>query len=67
MEIHKGDIQLKNSLLNNHYERRKSSKVTPYLVLQGSYNQPGNRMLFKLKMFSVTFKTLKAIPSIDYH
>lgn len=43
------------------------SNVTPRLVLQGSYNQPGNEMQFKSKTFSVTFKTLKAIPSIDYH
>lgn len=48
-------------------KKRFSSNVTPRLVLQGCYNQPDNEMSFKLKMLSVTFKTLKAIPSIDYH
>lgn len=48
-------------------KKRFGSNVTPRLVLQGHYNQLDNEMSFKSKMFSVTFKTLKAIPSIDYH
>lgn len=47
-------------------EKRFGCNVTPYLDLQGGYNQPGNEMTLKSKMFCVTFKTLKAIPSIDY-
>lgn len=48
-------------------KKRFGSNVTPRLVVQGRYNQPDNEMSFKSKTFSVTFKTLKAIPSIDYH
>lgn len=58
-------IQILDNIQTNNPQL--GGNVTPRLVLQGCYNQPGNEMLFKSKMFSITFKTLKAFPSIDCH